>query len=301
MARASAWLLLVAISLCADEFSCFFTALFVGYERFQKMCFKSAAATALMRSTAQPTDAYQQFRVASLENPSPGTLGHSKVLVTLPTVTRPLLLAVLRNVPTKDVVSVAEAIVATGFNMISVTADTFGQAQSISLLAQHFAADGRAVIGASTATNAEHVKTAVRSGAQFVSTPRFDVALVSRTVDSGLLSIPAVTAPADAIAALAAGAGILKLYNHGPPSRAVPPATLDAMATQLPADALFMPAGGLEPRQLGAYSGACGFAVGGTLYRPGADLSELASRATAFVAEARKHRAVDSSSLCAAA
>jgi 2-dehydro-3-deoxyphosphogalactonate aldolase len=106
--------------------------------------------------------------------------------------------------------------------------------------------------------------------------------VIQATKAAGLISLPGVFTPSEALAALAAGADALKLF----PAEAASPAALKAMLAVLPAGTAVLPVGGIEPATMAPWraAGAAGFGVGSALFRPGRRPAEVADRARAFAA-----------------
>ena len=105
----------------------------------------------------------------------------------------------------------------------------------------------------------------------------------------GLVCVPGVATPTEAFAALAAGADALKMF----PAELLGPAVLKAWRVVLPAGTPLVPVGGITPDKLADFvaAGAAGAGLGTALYRPGASASDVAARASAFVAAWRAAQA----------
>lgn len=125
------------------------------------------------------------------------------------------------------------------------------------------------------------VELAYASQAGFVSSTYCDPAVVRRTKELGLISVPGVSTVAQAVAAVEAGGDILKIF----PAMDLSLASIQQIAGYIPSDVPFVVAGGIEVEQLDAYCevGASGFAVGRTLFKPGMSLVELKAKARRFV------------------
>lgn len=131
--------------------------------------------------------------------------------------------------------------------------------------------------------------TASGCGARFISSTCFDIAVVKRTHELGLLSIPGVSSESQATAAVAAGGDMLKVF----PSTQASPAALGAIvrATSVASDSLIpvIIAGGIEVEDMKGYAdaGASGFAVGSTLFRSEMTLREVKVKADTFMNQGR--------------
>lgn len=97
-----------------------------------------------------------------------------------------------------------------------------------------------------------------------------------------MLSIPGVATEAQALAAIAAGGDILKVF----PARTIPLTTVNNIV-DVSSSVPVIVAGGVEVADLKKFSsaGATGFAVGRTLYTPDLSLVAVRSRASSFIRE----------------
>lgn len=125
------------------------------------------------------------------------------------------------------------------------------------------------------------MELAYASHAEFVSSTFCDPAVVRRTKELDLISIPGVSTAAQAVSAVEAGGDVLKIF----PAAHLSSAAIENIAGCIPSSVPFVVAGGIEVEQLDAHcdAGASGFAVGRTLYEPGMSLVELKAKARRFV------------------
>jgi 2-dehydro-3-deoxyphosphogalactonate aldolase len=189
-------------------------------------------------------------------------------------------IAILRGVQPAEVLAVAEALVAGGITTIEVPLNSPQPLQSIERLSRALGAGVR--VGAGTVLRAADVDAAADAGATLVLAPNFDAAVVQRTVQRGLFSMPGVATPTEGFAALAAGAHGLKLF----PGEMLGPPVLKAWRAVFAPGTAFYAVGGVGEHNLAAYraAGAAGAGVGSSLYVPGVALPELGRRARAIVA-----------------
>jgi 2-dehydro-3-deoxyphosphogalactonate aldolase len=112
--------------------------------------------------------------------------------------------------------------------------------------------------------------------------PNFDAAVVRRARELGMLAVPGVATPTEALAALAAGAHAIKWF----PAEALGPSGLRSVKTILPPSARVWPVGGVSAANLAEWlrAGADGFGIGGRLYEPGIAIAELEARAGQLMA-----------------
>jgi 2-dehydro-3-deoxyphosphogluconate aldolase/(4S)-4-hydroxy-2-oxoglutarate aldolase len=138
-------------------------------------------------------------------------------------------------------------------------------------------------VGVGTAMSPAHVISAKKAGATFVLSPHTDAAVIKKTLDLNLLSLPGVATPTDVVRALQAGATTLKLF----PASHFGPAYLKAVRDPFP-QAQWLVTGGVSVENIKDWfaAGAMGFGVGGPLM--GGGISEIPSRVAAFVSEIQK-------------
>ena len=189
-------------------------------------------------------------------------------------------IAILRGVPPAEVLAVAEALQAGGITTIEVPLNSPQPFQSLERLSRDMGAAVR--IGAGTVLTAADVDRAADAGATLVLAPNFDAAVVQRTVQRGLFSMPGVATPSEGFAALAAGAHGLKLF----PGEMLGPPVMKAWRAVFAPGTAFYAVGGVGEHNLAAYkaAGAAGAGVGSSLYTPEVALPELTRRARALVA-----------------
>lgn len=129
------------------------------------------------------------------------------------------LIAIVRGVDTGRCMQVAQALYDGGIRLMEITydqqrPDTWEQtAQTIGAIAEAFA--GRMYVGAGTVTSPELVELTARHGGQFVLSPDTNEAVILRTRELGLVSIPGAMTPTEILRAYQAGAHIVKLFPAG--------------------------------------------------------------------------------------
>ncbi|HYC95275.1 MAG TPA: 2-dehydro-3-deoxy-6-phosphogalactonate aldolase [Sphingomicrobium sp.] len=189
------------------------------------------------------------------------------------------LIAILRGVRPDEVEAIGEALVEAGFAIIEVPLNSPEPLESIRRLAERFA--GRAVIGAGTVLKAGEVAAVAEAGGTLIISPNADVRVVAATVEQGLVSLPGIFTPTEAIAALDAGAAALKLF----PAEAAGPPVLKAMLAILPPGTRLLPVGGVIPSSLGPWlaKGAAGFGLGSALFTPDMSPADVSVRARDFI------------------
>ena len=193
--------------------------------------------------------------------------------VTLP------LVAILRGLRPDEAEGVGEALMDAGFALIEVPLNSPDPLTSIARLAKRLG--DRAVVGAGTVLTVAAVAQVEAAGATMIISPNADVRVIAAAADRALVSLPGVSTPTEAFAALDAGATALKLF----PAEGSSPGILKAMRAVLPPELRVLPVGGIAPDNMAPWiaAGAAGFGLGSALYKPGMDAAEVGRNARAFV------------------
>jgi len=193
---------------------------------------------------------------------------------------QPPLVAILRGLTAVEAPAVAETLFACGFRLLEVPLNRPGALECISIINNLKPAD--ALVGGGTMVTVEHVELVSQHGGRIMIAPNFDAGVLRHAKDLGMLAVPGVATPTEALAALSAGADAVKWF----PAEALGFGGLRSVKTILPASARVWPVGGVSAGNLRDWrrAGADGFGIGGRLYEPGIALSELEGRAHELVA-----------------
>lgn len=193
------------------------------------------------------------------------------------------LVAILRGVRPDEVEAIGDGLVEAGFRIIEVPLNSPEPFDSIARLARRFA--GRAVIGAGTVLNVRDVAAVEAAGGTVIIAPNADTRVIAAAAERGLVALPGIATPTEALSALEAGAAALKLF----PAEAAAPAVVKAMLAILPRGTRILPVGGIAPDTMAPWraAGAAGFGLGSALYAAGLSADDVAVRARAFVAAIR--------------
>lgn len=192
----------------------------------------------------------------------------------------PPLIAILRGVTPVEAVEIGAALLATGIRMIEVPLNSPEPFASIEALQAEFGTE--ALVGAGTVLDAAVVDRLAQTGARLMVAPNTDARVIARAVALGLEPMPGFFTPGEAFAAIAAGAGRLKLF----PASCAGPGYLRALRDVLPMGVGVWAVGGVDGDNLAGWieAGAEGVALGGALYRRGIGAAEVAARAAPVVA-----------------
>ena len=190
------------------------------------------------------------------------------------------MVAILRGLEPERAVEVGETLVEAGFEMIEVPLNSPDPFRSIETLVK--SCGGRALIGAGTVLKADQVERLADIGAELVVSPNCDPQVIGRTVTKGMLSFPGVLTPTEMFAALGAGATGLKIF----PAELMSTATLRAVRAVLPTDVPVLVVGSIHAGNMSEYlaAGATGFGMGGSVFKPGKPLADIARDARAIIA-----------------
>lgn len=129
------------------------------------------------------------------------------------------LIAIVRGVEPETCVRIAHALYDGGFRLMEITYDQKhpetweNTAQTIGAVAKAFA--GRMYIGAGTVTCPELVELTHKYGGQFIISPDVNEAVIARTCELEMVSIPGALTPTEVMTAHRAGADFVKLFPAG--------------------------------------------------------------------------------------
>lgn len=193
------------------------------------------------------------------------------------------LVAILRGLEPANARAVFGALYDAGFVAVEVPLNSPEPLKSIEIGAAAFGED--LLVGAGTVLAPEDVAGIRDAGGQFVVSPNTDADVIGATKAAGLASLPGVSTPSEAFAALKAGADMLKAF----PAEGLPPEIIKAWRAVLPADTWLLPVGGIMPERLAPYlaAGADGFGLGSAIFKPDWPAAEIGEKGRAFVAAYR--------------
>lgn len=176
------------------------------------------------------------------------------------------IVAIVRGAEPAQCAAVAEALYAGGIRLMEVTYDqrrpeTWPKtAEVIGALSQSY--EGKMFVGAGTVTSEELVTLTANAGGSFIVSPDTDVAVIRKTRELGLVSMPGALTPSEIKTAYNAGADFVKVFPLGE----MGPGYLKAI--RAPLSHIKMTAvGGINEKNLKEYleAGACGAGIGGNL------------------------------------
>jgi 2-dehydro-3-deoxyphosphogalactonate aldolase len=192
------------------------------------------------------------------------------------------LIAILRGVTPEAVLPACDALAAGGVRFLEVTLNSPDALTSIGRAAAHFRGSG-VWIGAGTVLTPAEVDAVAAAGGRYIISPNMEPAVIRRTRERGLVSIPGFFTASEAFAALAAGADLLKCFPVG----RLGPGYIKDLKAVLPAPVIAV--GGVDEENAYEYlaHGAVAVGVGASLYKAGKPPAELSRAAAAFMARAK--------------
>jgi 2-dehydro-3-deoxyphosphogluconate aldolase / (4S)-4-hydroxy-2-oxoglutarate aldolase len=157
-----------------------------------------------------------------------------------------------------------DAICAGGIPIIEITMTVPNAPAMIQQLAREFG--NRVLTGAGTVITAQQAEICMDAGAQFLVSPGLSVPVVEAATRRSILAMPGALTPTEVMAALGAGAKVIKIF---PCASAGGPKHVKALRAPFP-DARFVPTGGVNLANAQEYLAVGAFALG-----VGADLVDL--------------------------
>jgi len=171
------------------------------------------------------------------------------------------LVAVVRAESADKAIRIADAVIAGGCPAIEVTFTVPGAHKVIEALAERYK-PSELILGAGTVLDPETARIALLSGATYVVSPSLNVDTVRLCNRYQVPVMPGAMTIAEVIAAMEAGADIVKLF----PGEAFGPGIIKAIKGPLP-QAPLMPTGGVDVNNVTEWikAGAVAVGAGGSL------------------------------------
>ena len=200
------------------------------------------------------------------------------------------IVAILRSPDASQLVSVAQALLDGGIEIIEVTFTVPDAADVIRRIRQSLG--DRILLGAGTVLDPETARTALLAGADFIVAPTVNTSVIGLCRRYGKVVMPGAFTPTEVLHAWESGADIVKVF----PADVGGPAYLKALRAPLPQIRL-MPTGGVHLDTIEAFfrAGACCVGVGSQLADPKAiatgdfdRIRDLARRYVAAVSRCRE-------------
>lgn len=176
------------------------------------------------------------------------------------------IIAIVRGMDKEQTVNIAKALYDGGVRFIEVTFNQkkpdefYKTADAIRAIREEMG--DKMYVGAGTVTSVELVDMAAEAGALYMISPDMDEAVIKRTRELGLVSMPGAYTATEAKKAYNAGADFVKLF----PCIGDAPAYVKALCAPL-SHIPFLAVGGVDANNAGAFikAGAVGVGVGSSL------------------------------------
>lgn len=169
----------------------------------------------------------------------------------------------VRAATAEDALFAAEAVSRGGLPIVELTMTVPNATELIRQLVKRHP---HMIVGAGTVLDLETARACIEAGAQFISSPGLDAALVEFTGKSGTVSMPGALTPTEIIAAVKAGADFVKIF---PCAHVGGVDYLRALRAPFP-NVAFIAAGGVNQQSAGKYllAGATAVGIGADLIPP---------------------------------
>jgi 2-dehydro-3-deoxyphosphogalactonate aldolase len=139
-----------------------------------------------------------------------------------------------------------------------------------------------ALIGAGTVLTTDDVDRLEQAGGRLFVSPNVDQPVLAHAVAKGMVTLPGVLTPTEALLAARTGATGLKFF----PASVLGISGINAIRAVLPPDLMIAAVGGVSEDNFGDYAkgGIKAFGLGSSLYKPGMTAEEIGRRAKATIA-----------------
>ncbi|MDF1606757.1 2-dehydro-3-deoxy-6-phosphogalactonate aldolase [Hoeflea sp. YIM 152468] len=190
------------------------------------------------------------------------------------------LVAILRGIKPEETADIVDGLIAAGFTAIEIPLNSPDPFRSIGIAVKR--APKEVLIGAGTVLTAEDVDRLNDIGGRLMVSPNVEREVIAQAASHGMVTMPGVFTPTEALAACAAGASALKFF----PASVLGPSGINAIRAILPKDVPVGAVGGISNDDFSAYAkvGVRTFGLGSSLYKAGMTADEVARRAAAAIA-----------------
>lgn len=176
------------------------------------------------------------------------------------------IVVIVRGVAKEKLIPLAEAMYAGGIRLLEITYSANKSvsdeetAENIRALSEHFS--GRMFIGAGTVLDEKQVELTKAAGGKFIISPDVNEAVIKKSVELGLVSMPGALTPSEITAANRAGADFVKLF----PITSLGLDYVKAVRAPL-SHVKLIAVGGIHDGNMKEYLGAgvCGFGIGSNI------------------------------------
>lgn len=198
--------------------------------------------------------------------------------VPFPPMKRPLV-AILRGVKPEETADIVGVLIEGGMTAIEIPLNSPDPFRSIEIAVRK--APAGILVGAGTVLTVDDVERLHQVGGGLMVSPNVDVDVIARARAHGMVTMPGVFTPTEALLAAKAGASSLKFF----PASVLGAAGITAIRAVLPPDVMIAAVGGVSDKNFADYvkAGILAFGMGSSLYKPGMTAAEVAVRAKATI------------------
>lgn len=196
-----------------------------------------------------------------------------------PPMKRPLV-AILRGIRPDETEAIVGALIAADMTAIEIPLNSPDPFRSIASAAK--LAPSGVLIGAGTVLTPADVDRLHEAGGRLMVSPNVDPEVLARAQHHGMVTLPGVFSPTEALLALRSGASGLKFF----PASVLGASGIAAIRAVLPPGVMIAAVGGVSDQNFADYikAGVTAFGLGSSLYKPGMSAADVAIRARATVA-----------------
>ena len=178
------------------------------------------------------------------------------------------LIAILRGITPAEIPGVCDALFENGIMLLEIPLNTPDAFTCIAEAVRY--AGTRQLVGAGTVLSPEDVCRVNDCGGRFIISPNTDTAVIRKTKELGLISIPGFFTPTEGFTAIAAGADYLKLFPAGCMGKGY------VKDLQAVIKKPILAVGGVNEENLKEFLSVCpGAGIGGALYKIGRSAEEV--------------------------
>lgn len=185
------------------------------------------------------------------------------------------LVAILRGIKPEETAPIINELLEAGLRAIEIPLNSPDPFNSIEIVAKMAPSD--ALIGAGTVLTVEDVKRLDSVGGKLMVSPNVDVEVITAAREKGMVTLPGVLTPTEALLAAKAGATGLKFF----PASILGPSGISAIMAILPKNLMIAAVGGVSDQNFSDYFkiGVKAFGLGSSLYKPGMSAKDVRERA----------------------
>ena len=199
--------------------------------------------------------------------------------VPFPSMKRPLV-AILRGIKPEETEAIVGVLIEAGMTAIEIPLNSPDPFRSIAVAVKLAPSD--VLIGAGTVLTTADVDRLNEVGGRLMVSPNVDTAVLARAHQHGMVTMPGVLSPTEALLAARSGASSLKFF----PASVLGASGIAAIRAVLPSGVMIAAVGGVSDQNFAEYikGGVTAFGLGSSLYKPGMSAADVAARAEVTIA-----------------